>query len=58
VVEGQLLLRARVLSLDGREQVGGQIVGPRDEAEGLGQALAQDLLAQGAGRLIEAARAP
>lgn len=56
VVENQLLLRAKVLSLDGRESLEGRIVGPRDEAEGLGAALAQDLLAQGAQRLIDAAR--
>jgi hydroxymethylbilane synthase len=56
VVENRLLLRARVLSLDGREVIDGQIVGPRDEAEGLGMALAQDLLGRGAERLIQSAR--
>jgi hydroxymethylbilane synthase len=57
VVENTLWLRGRVLSLDGACAVAGEIRGPRDDAEALGRALAADLVARGAGELIEAARA-
>lgn len=56
-VEGQLRLRARVLSLDGCEVVEGELVGPRKDAEALGRTLGAELLGQGAQALIDAARA-
>jgi hydroxymethylbilane synthase len=56
-VEGQLRLRARVLSVDGRQVVEGELVGPRKDAEALGRTLGAELLGQGAQALIDAARA-
>lgn len=56
-VEGQLHLRARVLSLDGTECVEAELVGPRNDAEALGRTLGHELLGQGAQALIDAARA-
>lgn len=56
VVESALHLRARVLSLDGTRAIEGQLTGSRDQATALGTLLARELLAQGAGELIEAAR--
>jgi len=56
-VESALHLRARVLSLDGQTTVEGELSGSRDQAAALGKLLARGLLAQGAGELIEAARA-
>jgi hydroxymethylbilane synthase len=56
VVEGRLRLRGSVLSPDGKERLdarGEALVG---EAEALGKALAEELLAKGAGRLVAAAR--
>jgi hydroxymethylbilane synthase len=55
-VEGQLYIRGRVLSIDGSEAIEGELSGHRGDAESLGRALAEELLANGAGRLIEAAR--
>jgi hydroxymethylbilane synthase len=52
-----LTLDARVLSLDGRECLEERIEGPRHDAAALGSALAERLIARGARRLIEAARA-
>ena len=57
VVENALSLRACVLSLDGREQIAESFVGTVDEAERIGRDLAQRLVARGAKRLIDAARA-
>lgn len=56
VTEGRLELAARVLSTDGRECVEGQSSGPAAEAAAIGEELAADLLAQGAGRIVEEAR--
>ena len=56
VREGALVLRARVLALDGSEVVEGEITGQRDHAAELGRMLADDLSGRGALRLIEAAR--
>ena len=56
VKEGTLSMRARVLSLDGRETIEGEITGNRDHATQLGSMLADDLLQRGAERLIEEAR--
>ncbi len=55
-VEGTIVLTARVLSLDGSQAIEGEIVGPRGDAESLGRALGVQLIEQGAGELIEAAR--
>ena len=55
-VEGALALRGRVLSVDGAHTVEGRVIGPRDRAAELGAELADELLAEGAGELIEAAR--
>ena len=52
----QLLLRARVLSTDGRERVEGERSGPRTEGQRIGQELADELAERGATRLIDAAR--
>ena len=56
VAGDELRLRARVLSIDGRECVAGERRGPAGEAEALGRELAAELLARGAARLIEGAR--
>jgi len=56
VTGDELHLRARVLSLDGRDRVEGERHGPAGEAESIGRALAAELLARGAARLIEGAR--
>jgi hydroxymethylbilane synthase len=48
-VEGErLTLRAAVLPPDGSRRIAGELSGPATEAEGLGQRLAERLLAQGA----------
>lgn len=56
-VEGALSLRASVLSLDGNECLEDRLHGPAGDAVVLGRALAERLIARGARRLIEAARA-
>ncbi|HKC25505.1 MAG TPA: hydroxymethylbilane synthase [Thermoanaerobaculia bacterium] len=58
--DGTLRVQARVLSLDGREAIDGEADGAcasAAEAEALGRAVARILLARGAARLVEAARA-
>ena len=57
VRESTLVLRARVLSLDGSRAVEGEARGLRDHAAQFGAMLARDLRARGADELIEAARA-
>jgi hydroxymethylbilane synthase len=52
----QLTLRARVLSLDGKECLDDQVAGRARDAAALGNELAERLTARGARRLIEAAR--
>ncbi len=52
-----LFLDAMVGSLDGRQVVRGAISGPPDQAEELGETLADDLLTQGAKAILEAIRA-
>lgn len=52
----QLRLQGKVLSADGTASLDGQIVGDQRDASLLGHKLAQQLLAQGAQKLIEAAR--
>lgn len=49
---GQLWLRGRVGSVDGSELLKAEITGSPAQAEALGQALAEQLLTQGAGRLL------
>lgn len=56
VAGGQLELAARVLSVDGQRAIGGRASGPTGDAEELGAMLAEELLQDGAGELIEAAR--
>ena len=56
-IEGALSLRACVLSLDGTEILEESFVGTVNEAVVIGRELAQRLVARGAKRLIEAARA-
>ena len=55
-VAEQLRLTGRVLSLDGTRKIEASLAGDPREAEQLGQQVADDLLAQGAGRLVRAAR--
>ncbi len=53
-VEGEaLVLRGRVTSLDGSRQVDARLSGARAEAETVGQALAQKVLAKGATEILE-----
>lgn len=54
VLDGRLTLYGLVITPDGQASVRGQIEGRPEEAEGLGAALAQHLLAQGARRLLGA----
>ncbi|MCI0462536.1 MAG: hydroxymethylbilane synthase [Gemmataceae bacterium] len=49
---GTLALRGVVISPDGRERVEGQVSGPAEEAETLGQRLAEELLGRGARELL------
>lgn len=56
VVAGRLTLKCRVLSKDGRHEVAGEIAGPVAEAERLGVALAERLVADGADRLLAEVR--
>jgi hydroxymethylbilane synthase len=50
----ELHLRALVGSVDGSEIIRDEIRGPRADAEQLGEALADRLLAAGAGRILRA----
>jgi hydroxymethylbilane synthase len=52
--QGRLSLRALVGRVNGAEIIRGAISGPPDQAEQLGVALAEDLLARGAGPILEA----
>ena len=53
---GTLVLRAVVVSADGRTRLETRIDGPAVEAVELGDAAAEKLLAQGAGALISQAK--
>ncbi len=53
ISHGVLLLRGLVGSVDGREIIRGEIAGRPEAAEELGEALAEDLLSRGAGRILE-----
>ena len=52
----RLLLRAFVGSVDGTKAVRGELAGPAQAPEGLGIALAEDLLARGADRILAEVR--
>lgn len=54
IVEGQLVLRGLVASPDGTQLVRGERRGMREQAEAVGIALAEDLLARGAREILEA----
>jgi hydroxymethylbilane synthase len=56
--DDQLVLDAVVLSGDGSHRITANVAGSPDESQELGQRAARDLLAQGAGELIAAARQP
>lgn len=56
LVRSQMELVAVVASLDGRRIVRARAVGDRDDAAGLGDRVAQELLAKGAGEILEIAR--
>ena len=58
VHEGQLLLRAAVLSGDGGRRLGDEIEGSAEEAELLGQRLAKRLLDWGAAEILSAVYGP
>lgn len=55
--EGTLVLRARVLALDGSEMLEDVATGPATDPGGLGRLLADRLLSRGAQRLVTEARA-
>ncbi|MFN0163683.1 MAG: hydroxymethylbilane synthase [Burkholderiales bacterium] len=54
---GELRLRARVFSRDGATLIGADVSGRVEEPEALGGAVARELLARGAGPVLDAARA-
>ena len=56
VADGQLHLDATVLSLDGQQQLRSQATGEPGSAKELATQVAQSLLEQGAGALVDAAR--
>jgi hydroxymethylbilane synthase len=53
ITEGDLTLRGVVLPPDGSQRVEAEIVGPMEQAESLGQELADRLRARGAGELLK-----
>lgn len=56
MVEGQLVLEAVVLSIDGRQRLTATKQGPPENAASLGQQAAEELIAAGATALIQDAR--
>ncbi|MCH8923552.1 MAG: hydroxymethylbilane synthase, partial [Planctomycetes bacterium] len=54
--DSELHLRAVVLSVDGRERIDFSLSGNPGDPARLGEEVAEELLAEGAGELIEAAR--
>lgn len=54
---GSIELTAAVLSLDGATRVAGAMRGPQSDPEGLGRRLAEQLLREGADRVLESIRA-
>ena len=53
---GNLHLRGRVVSLDGKEKIEGSITGDSADWQGIAEHLGKQLLAQGAGSLVTALR--
>lgn len=51
--EGQLYLRALVASVDGKTMLRSELTGPAEQAQSMGEAVADDLLAQGAAAILE-----
>ena len=54
IVEGQIHLRGFVAEVDGSRIISGKVTGERDQAEMLGAALAQQLISQGADKILAA----
>jgi hydroxymethylbilane synthase len=58
IVDGtRMRLRAFVSAIDGRDVVRGELEGAIDDPAALGNALAQDMIARGAARILDAVRA-
>lgn len=58
VEEGILHITGRVLRRDGSEKLEASHLGPADDAASIGRELADELIARGAARLIDASRSP
>ncbi len=56
IEHGRVVLRGRVLSLDGADCLAGEIAGAVDESEQIGARLAQQLLERGGAAILEAVR--
>lgn len=56
VQEGQVRLKGGIISLDGQELIKETVTGPAEEAEALGQQLAETVLHQGGDRILKAIR--
>ena len=54
IVDGQIHLRGFVAEVDGSRIISGNVTGERDQAEMLGAALAQQLISQGADKILAA----
>ena len=54
IVDGQIHLRGFVAEVDGSHIISGNVTGERDQAETLGAALAQQLISQGADKILAA----
>ena len=54
--DGTLTVTGAVIAVDGSSQIAGELVGPIEDAAGLGRELALELLARGAAELLGAAR--
>ena len=54
IVDGQIHLRGFVAEVDGSHIISGNVIGERDQAEMLGAALAQQLISQGADKILAA----
>ena len=54
IVDGQIHLRGFVAEVDGSHIISGNVTGERDQAEMLGAALAQQLISQGADKILAA----
>ncbi|CAN5919698.1 hydroxymethylbilane synthase [soil metagenome] len=56
LTEGQVRLKAGIISLDGQELIKEEMQGPVEEAEALGQRLAEVVLQKGGDRILKAIR--